>query len=247
MNETSSTELEARSNGVASATQGGLERLAQANDIIERGDPDEIVDVLLYTDVLLTVSREKQAADVARESARVRILAVRRLGEILLACKAEERRRLGALIPSRFGRCAEVAEIPPRLFKESVDQSIENDGTCDPSWVLRRARVRSLKRVENDIYVAYDGSYWITGKGQFRRTEVGRGGLAEARHRLGLRNHPKAPGIDDAYAKARQAATTLSIIRCSLTGKPARLVGQAELLQAQIAELLDEALRALTS
>ena len=103
----------------------------------------------------------------------------------------------------------------------------------------------SLERVEPGIFVAWDGSYWIAEGGK-RRTHIHNGGLEGARRRLGLKAHPGALGVSDAYSTARIHASTLSQLGAKMSGESRRLVGEAELAQMKVAELLDAALRAVT-
>ena len=217
-----------------------LERLAAAQEIVRTGKAGDVIDVLVYTDALVAIAREKRAAEVSREAARTRIDAIRRLGELVKAATDPE--ALHEIIPTRFWRCEDIAAIPQRLFKKAVGQLLEAESACTIPSVIRRACVLSLERVESNIFVAWDGSYWIADGGK-RRIHIHSGGLEGARRRLGLKRHPGALDIDHAYSTARIHASSLSQLGAKLSGEARRLVGEAELAQMRVAELLDGALR----
>lgn len=218
-----------------------LQRVGAIRDLVKSADAPVLIDALLYLDAVVTVAREKRATDIAREASRTRIEAVRRLGELILA--ADDPVALENVIPSRFLRCEEVAQIPKRLFDKAIARAIAEGAACSIPWVIRMAKIASLKSVEKDIYLAYDDSYWIAEGGK-RRTHIHHGGLDEARRRLGLKSHPGAVEIDAAYAQARMAASQLSRLGQNLSGDVRKLVSDAELAQGRVAELLDAAIRA---
>jgi hypothetical protein len=221
-----------------------LQRLDEAQAIIAKGQPAHIIDVLVYTDAVVTVAREKRAIAVARKAARTRINAARRMGEIILA--AEDPEPLWQLLPSRFGACDDLALIPKKSFEKVVDDMIALDRACTIRSVLRRARRQSLRRVEDGIFIDYSGCYWIKPKqrGSGPPSPVPIGGIDEARRRLGLRSHRGATRLDEAYSQARILSSTLSHLRTVVTGDANNLVGEAELAQMRVSELLDQAIKA---
>ena len=226
-------------------TDTSLERLREAREIVEHGTFSQLCDLLLYVDAFATVAREKRAASAAREAARIRIEAIRRVGMLVAAASTDDdRERLLQLVPNRFLRCDEVAAIPQKLFAAAVEDLLARDAACTINSVIRAARVRSLKQVEPEVYHAFDGSIWIIPRGTKRACHVPYGGVDAARRKLGLRKHPHAARIDDAYSMARMLASQLSALGGRLSGESRKLVAEAELRQAEIAELLDQAIKA---
>lgn len=229
--------------GIPSST---IDRLRGARALIEAGGAEEIVDVLVYSDAIASIAREKRAASVAREAIETRILAAKRLGDVLAAKTDAEREALWGIIPGRFSRCEELASIPPRLFKRAIRELLEKETTCSITGVIRRAQLASLQRIEDGIYTSHNGEFWIKGlpgKGRRDYTHVHHGTLEIARKRLQIRSNRHVATIDSEYSSARMAASRLSGLGHRLRGEPRKLVAQAELQQAKVAELLDSALR----
>lgn len=221
-----------------------LARLAEAREVIAKGTASQLIDALIYADAVAEIAREKRAQEIAEEAARTRIDAVRRLGEMVNAADQQAQDELWDVIPSRFGRCDQLASIPARLYKSVREDMLERGSACSITGVIRNARIKSLTRVEEGIYQAFDGSVWISEGGR-RRTHIHRGGIEEARRRLGLSKHPNARRLDEAFSRARIAAHELSSLGPNFTGEVRDHLAEAELSQAKVAEALDRALKAM--
>lgn len=223
-----------------------LARLAEARELITKGTATQLIDALIYADAVAEIAREKRAQEIAREAVQTRIDAARRLGEMINEADQPASDALYDLIPTRFNRCDELARIPTRLYKSVRDAMLESGSSCSITGVIRNARVKSLTRVEEGIYQAFDETIWISEGGK-RRTHIHHGGIEEARRRLGLSKHPNARRLDEAYSQARIAAHSLSLLGSSFTGEVRDLVAEAELAQAKVAEALDRALKAMVA
>lgn len=235
---------------VVASTQIGLpsqtiQRLRDVEAVVASGSASDLVDALVYTDAVLTVAREKRAADVSREAARIRILAIRRLGQILRSASEDEQERIWQVMPGRFGRCEELAEVPERLFKRVVADMIASDSPCNIAGVIRRAERDSLKPVEPGILIAFNGNYWTKDRTKAPGSAHTKN-IETARRRLGLKASPHAVRLDEAFSQARMHASTLAQLGEKLPREARALVGDAELAQMRVAELLDRALRTLT-
>lgn len=226
-------------------TDTSLERIRQAQDVVKHGTFSELCDLLLYADAFIAVAREKRAAEAAREAARIRIEAARRLGQIVEQTKDDDaKEKLWAVIPARFMRCDEIARIPQRLFNNTIEELLHKDSACTIPSVIRAARIKSLTNIEPEIYQAYDQTLWIKPRGTQTAIHISYGGIEAARRKLGLRKHPHATKIDDAYSTSRILANQISNLKTQTTTNVRELLDRAELKQAEVAELLDQAIKA---
>lgn len=229
--------------GIPSQT---VQRLQEIERSLSSVSAPDLVDALVYTDAVLTVAREKRAAEVSREAARVRIMAVRRLGEILRAASEDEQERIWDVMPNRFGRCDELADVPDRLFKRAVQELIEDESACSIATVIKRAERNSLQQVEPGILIAFNGTYWTKDRGKAPGSAHTKN-IETARRKLGLKGSPHAVRLDDAFSTARIHASQLANLGKKLPPGPRSLVAEAELAQMRVAELLDQAIRTLTN
>lgn len=231
-----------------------IERLRQIRATVVSSDELELVDAIAYVEAVETAARARNAASVMREATQTRILAQRRLGELMLDDPAiagrlggdPNKRRERKNVPGNVDAMMDLARVPLALFKETIAGMIDEERACLPNGVVRRAKLRSLKKVEPGIYQAYEGSYFYASGN--RRVLAPTGTLDGARRGLkqetGLRSvrwhrSSEAQRLDNLYGHARQLSNAISLLRDEEVGSEMRAkLAQAEVLQMKVAELL---------
>lgn len=230
---------------------GTVEQLRSVRVRIGTADFESLFAIRAWAEVVGAAARAKRAADVAREAAETRIRAERQLGALLLAAPGlENSLDLGGARPQEWKA---VADIPAATFEEAVLDLLDRGKSCAAQWVIKNARVLTLRKVEAGVWEAWDGTHF-TQEGRRWTPHYGlgaRSALESARDALrrnaGLRKgwheNPVSAKLDDAHARARRLAQALSLLGSTLTGTARAQVAEAELLQAKVAGLLYAAYR----
>ena len=221
---------------------GTLEKVREARNQIERSDPSVLAEIIAFSEAVSIAARARAAADLAREAADTRIRALRRFGELIARERDPARKDLlWDVMPEGrgFGRVEELGTLPKRLFERAVNRLLDEGAAATVYAVIRDAKIASLKPVERGVWIAFDGTYWIS-TGPKKRSYAG-DNLEQARRALKLKSDPALKSVDECFAKARLFAQEIERLSQRLSGEPRRIVSEAELLQAKVAELLHKA------
>lgn len=226
-------------------------QLRDARSVLPAMSADALLAARAWAELVGAAARAKQAKDIAREAAETQVRLERRLGELVA-----ENPDVLDVTATRVRTWKELAGIPKHLFERVVDDMLARGKSCSAPHVVANAKKESLVSVESGIWRDYSGTFWLDEKdGRGRLTEyhgLGEGGYYSLqgareylRRSLGLRKSwhesPARTRLDDAHARSRRLAQALSLLGTTLSGEERKMVSEAELLQAKVAELLHKA------
>lgn len=248
---------------LAIQSHGTLERIRELRLALPTLSAVDLQAAVIWAQAVNAAGRAQRAWDVAREASDVQIRAERRLGQLLNAYLNDGRTATQKLddvyngngrerIPvdwKREGALSRLGSIPDDIFEDVVNDLLDRRKSVAIPTVLRLAHRHSLTRVEDHIYVAWDGAYFLQPDMSLRRSHATTldQARAELHEALRLKKRPPrlpiAKSLDDAFAEARRDAQSLSRLRETISGEPGRLISEAELLQSKVAEILFKAYR----
>lgn len=233
--------------GLQGRGEVAVDRLRASWEILPTAAPQELVDLCIFAEAARETGRAREALDLIRAAAETRLRAEYRLGQLW---------RKDESLPERFPTlphyCWELGEVPPALFERVIGDLIprdklQGDKSAAARGLMASARISSLEKVEPNIWVAYDGSYYSTrtdGRWTARiaySLDAARSWVENCLPRSkGGRNHAR---LDKAYSQARVLADDLSRLKKHFADEAAAAIGDAELMAAKLAESIDRAIR----
>lgn len=227
---------------VANATT--LDLLRSAREKIADADPDTLMELKIWAEAVRASAAAKKAADIALQASETKFRAELRLGELLSRDDGLCRRL--DIAPAHASVLVDLAAIPARLREETVRDMLARGKSCAIQWVIHNARRSSLKKVEAGIWIAWDGQYFTHDPDTKRPTRIYASDLDGAREALrkswGLKKDFRSASamsrIDEAHARSRRLAQSLSLLGQHVTGETLARIQRAELLQGEVANLL---------
>lgn len=224
------------------------EKLHSLRDLLASANPEQLLDATIYAEAVAASARAREAHDLLVEAVELRIRAERRLGELVAMDNG-----MWESFPTLPNWCGELAEVPPRLFEKSL-LSLLTRGKATGTHprlaarsVISAARLLSLRKVEPQIWVAYDGSYFSRrSDGRWTKRiahSIEAARLWVADYEPGSKRSRARIRLDGAYADSRFLASALSHLSRAFTGESRAAIQEGELLAAKVAESLDRARR----
>lgn len=236
----------------AAAKHEAIEEMRTVRLTLNSATAQQALKAALYAEALGAAAKTQRAYEVFVEASETQIRAERRLGELF--AKKDPALESYEIAGTKRGSLVALSEIPLDFFDRAVRFFLDRGVGCSHSHVIRKAREISLDKVEPGIGRDYEGSLWIVVRNRLRNThsESLDDARAELRAENGMRRKwdrsERAQKVDALHADARKLAQSITLVRGPERNRDVnKVLEEAELLQAQVAEKLFIAWRLIQS